>query len=272
MRARTLAYAAATAVVAALTPAAPVAAQAAAPAISVSPTTPKPGDSITVTGTSDCASVAYTVTLTYAAAAGGTTTATATGTTDASGAFTQALTVPETAVAGGPAHVAATVACDGGDQTSNEVPLTIEAHEGTLAADPTAGPPGTEVTVSGTNCWGGEVVVAFGDGEEFPFEVTDVVLAADRTFTATFVIPDEAGTGEYFFAAECPGTDFPLASFKVAGGPDEPVDDGEVVEEGESDSGTDGSGGDDAESTGVSMPSSGEVPATAVGGTPSFTG
>ena len=249
----------------AVAPASPVAAQAGASA-SASPTTLKPGDTTTVSGTTDCASVGYTVTLTYTNPAGDNATTTASGTTDASGELTQAITVPETAVAGEPANVAASVDCSGGAQTTAPVTLTIEAHEGTLAVDPDEGPAGTEVTISGTNCWGDDVVVAFGDGEEFPFEVENVQLAEDRTFTATFTIPDEAGPGQYVFAAECPGTDFPVAPFTVTGDdsegpgdpggdPDDPTDDG---------SGSPGGG---------NAPTGGEAgPAMPVGGTPTFTG
>ncbi|HEV2888904.1 MAG TPA: hypothetical protein VGX28_00860 [Frankiaceae bacterium] len=185
--------------------------------ITAAPTTLKPGEQTTVTGTTDCNSVAYTVTITYTKPDESTGTATANGTTDASGEFTQAIALPEDATAGEAASVSAAVACGGGSQNSNTVNLEVEAYEGTLTVDPTSGETGTTVTVHGTNCYGGDVTVAFGDGEEFPYEV-DVVLAPDKTFSGTFTIPDEAGPGSYAFAAACPGTDYNLAPFTVVAG------------------------------------------------------
>lgn len=190
-------------------------------AITVDPTTVKPGDETTVTGTSGCPSVGYTVTLSYTNPEDAVSTATFTGTTNAEGGYTQAVTIPETAVADEPASITSSAECSGGAVASNTVNLTIEAHEGTLTVSPTSGETGTTVTINGTNCWGDDVAVGFGDGEEFPYEVEDVTLNEDRTFTGTFVIPDDAGPGEYAFAAICPGTDFPLAPFTVVAGEDE---------------------------------------------------
>ena len=189
----------------------------AAHSITADPTTLRPGETTTVTGTSDCNSSAYVVTISYTNPDGDPATATANGTADASGEYTQASVLPENAVAGEPATVTSNFAsCNGGGVApSNTVNLTVNAYAGTLAVDPDEGETGTEVTITGTNCWGDDIVIAFGDGEEFPYEVEDVTLNEDRTFSATFVIPDEAGPGDYFFAAECPGTDFPNAPFTV---------------------------------------------------------
>ena len=196
--------------------------------ISVSPTTARPTESVTVSGTSDCASVPYTVTLVYTNPAGDAATATASGTTDAAGEYTQAITIPEDAVAGEPASISSTILCSGGDATSNTVNVTIAAWEGTISVSPTSGPVGTEVSITGANCYGDDIVVAFGDGEEFPYEVEDVTLNEDRTFSATFTIPNEAGPGQYEFVAECPGSDFEGAAFTVTpstGGQPTPPDD-----------------------------------------------
>lgn len=188
--------------------------------ITASPTTLRPNESTTVTGTSDCNSSPYVVTISYTNPAGDPATATASGTTDASGEYTQPITLPETAVAGEPATVSSNItSCNGGGAApSNTVNLTVNAYEGTLAVDPDEGETGTEVTITGTNCYGDDIVIAFGDGDEFPYEVEPVTLNEDRTFSATFTIPDEAGPGEYAFAAECPGSDFELAPFTVVAG------------------------------------------------------
>lgn len=188
--------------------------------IAAAPSTLRPGDTTTVNGTTDCASVAYTVTLTFTDPEGAAATATASETTDAAGEFTQAIDVPETAVAGEPASVQASVECSGGTQGSNTVPLTVQSHEGTLDIDPTSGPTGTEVEISGTNCWGDDIAIAFTDDQFDGFvEVEDVTLNEDRTFTASFTIPEEAGPGDYFLAAECPGTDFEPQPFRVTEAP-----------------------------------------------------
>lgn len=188
--------------------------------ITAAPTTLKPGEQTTVTGTSDCNESPYTVTLSYTKPDETTGTVTASGTTDASGEYTQAVALPEDATAGEAASVASSItSCNGGGAApSNTVNLEVEAHEGTLSVNPTSGETGTTVTINGTNCYGGDVIVAFGDGEEFPYEVEGVVLAPDKTFTGTFTIPDDAGPGTYAFAAACPGTDFNLAPFTVVAG------------------------------------------------------
>ncbi len=191
---------------------APASAQATA-AITVTPDHARLGESFTVSGTSDCPSVAYTVTFTYTNHDLDNETATATGTTDASGEFTQAMTVPQAATAGEPAEVVATVACAAGDQTTNVVPFTVDVYEGTLTIAPAEGEPGDEVTVSGTACAGGDIVVIFTDGEVDPYEVA-VTLNPDGTFAGTFQVPDEPG-GDYFFAASCPGTDFEDQAFAL---------------------------------------------------------
>jgi len=194
--------------------------------ISASPTALRPNETTTVTGTSDCNSSAYTVTLTYTNPEGDTATTTATGTTDASGEYTQAITVPETAAAGEPASVQSNIpACNGEGPAaaSNTVALTINAYEGTLSASPDEGPVGTEVSITGTNCYGDDIVVVFGN-EEDEVEVENVTLNEDRTFSATFTIPEGVPPGEYAFAAACPGTDFPLEPFTVVAAEDDEDD------------------------------------------------
>lgn len=251
MRLRSIVLATATIAALAAAPGLPGHAQAGA-SISVSPTTAHPEETVTVSGTSDCPSVAYTVTLSYVNADREADTATATGTTDAAGEFTQALTFPADSYAGEPATVVASVDCSGGTQQSNVVDVLIDPYLGTFAIDPLQGDPGTEVAISGANCWGGRVMVGFGDGDGFEYlvDVEGVVLLPDRTFSGTFTIPNRPA-GPHAFVAECPGSDFELAPFRVLGGE---VDDDE----------DDDDGGD----PGVpAAPPAGPVP-----GTPTFTG
>lgn len=193
--------------------------------ITASPTTVKPGETVTVTGTSDCNSSPFTVTLTYTNPEGDNATATASGTTDASGEYSQPIVVPDAAVAGEPATVTSNItSCNGGGAVAsqNTVALTIDAHEGVLSVSPTSGPSGTQVTINGTNCYGGDVFVGFTDGDEVEIEVQNVTLDEEtRAFTATFTIPGNVDPGQYAFVAECPGTDFNAAPFTVTGEDDD---------------------------------------------------
>lgn len=196
--------------------AAPAAAQAPEVTINPTPTALKPGDTLTVSGLTDCPNVAYTVTLTVTDPEGNDLDVTATGTTDAEGEFVQPVTVPDNAVARDPASVVASVACGQEPTGSNAVNLQIDPHLGALTPDPDEGRPGTEVAISGTSCWGGEVEVIFGDGFEFDYAVAvpDVTVAADKTFSGTFTVP-EVDAGDYVFAAGCPGSEYEFAPFAV---------------------------------------------------------
>lgn len=195
--------------------ASPAAAQAPEVAINPTPTALEPGDTLTVSGLTDCPGAAYTVTLTVTDPEGNDLAVTATGTTDAEGEFVAPVVVPDDAVARDPASVVATVQCEGPVE-SNAVNLQIDPHQGTLTPDPDEGLPGTEVAISGTNCWGGEVEVVFGDGFEFDYAVAvpDVTVAPDKTFSGTFTIP-EVDAGSYVFAAGCPGSEYEFAPFAV---------------------------------------------------------
>lgn len=199
-----------------VTGATPALAQAPTLTINPTPTTVKPGDVLTVSGDGDCGPVSYTVTLTTNDPEGNAQQTTATGTADADGNFVQQVTVPDDATARDPASVMATMDCDGTPVTSNAVNLQVDPHLGELAASPAEGHPGDEVEISGTNCWGGDVEVIFGDGFEFDYAVAvpDVTLAQDKTFTGTFTIPD-IDAGPYVFVAGCPGTEYEFATFEV---------------------------------------------------------
>jgi hypothetical protein len=168
----------------------------------------------TASGTAGgCANVAFTVTFTYTDVNGDPATATGTGTTDGSGNYSTQITVPNDADADGTnASAQASVACPGGAQTSNTVPMTVEMATGTLTVDPTHGRAGTTVHVSGTNCLGDDILVGFTNGSQGD-EVT-VTLNADNTFAGDYEIPN-VGPGDWAFVAACPGTDFEPADFTV---------------------------------------------------------
>lgn len=168
------------------------------------------------------------MTLTYTDPNEDTKTATATGTTDDEGGYTQLIAVPEDALPEEAASLTSSAECEGGPLVSNMVELTIVAHEGTLSINPNSGPTGTEVAISGTNCWGDDIIVGF-NGDDVGAEVEDVTLNDDRTFSATYTIPADYPAGDYEFFAACPGTDFEPQAFTItqssAPNPDpDPVD------------------------------------------------
>lgn len=187
-------------------------------AITVTPTEAPPGEPLTVTGDATdptCADDGVAVTFYYTKPDGSTGSTTANTVTDAAGHFSAALNVPETAVAGAPASVSAIIAdCTppGGttaSRASEAVAFEVLAYEGTFTVSATTGKPGETVTFSGTNCWGGDVVVYLGD-----VEVPDVTLNPDKTFSGSFTVPNAPG-GVYELGAECPGTDFEVKAFTL---------------------------------------------------------
>jgi hypothetical protein len=194
--------------------------------ITVTPDHARPSESVTVNGTNACASSPYTVTFSYTNPAGDTTTATEDGTTTSDGTFAQPFTVPENAVADEPASFQASVTCQsssmplglagpparaaGTGTQSNVVAFTVNAWDGTLTTDTLAGKPGDTVHVSGTLCYGGDIVVTFTDGEDE--EEVDVTLNPDHTFAGDYVLPD-APPGDYAFTAVCPGSNFDDRAF-----------------------------------------------------------
>jgi hypothetical protein len=187
-------------------------------AISVSPTTVRLGETMTVTGTSDCDSAGYSVRLEYTDNQDNFATVTVNGTTDAAGEFTQALTMPETGQAHTPASVTAVIPdCSSGSAASNRVDLTVAAYQGAIAVDRSSAPPGTEVGLSGSNCYGGRADVRFTGGGAS--RVVNVTLASDRTFSGVYTIPEGLAPGGYAFEASCPGTDFASVPFQVEATP-----------------------------------------------------
>jgi hypothetical protein len=108
-------------------------------------------------------------------------------------------------LAGPPARAAAATSTQ-----SNVVAFTVDAWQGALSTDKAAGVPGDTVHVSGTLCYGGDVVVTFTDGEDE--EEVDVALDSDRTFAGDYRLPD-APAGPYAFTAACPGTDYDDRAF-----------------------------------------------------------
>lgn len=187
--------------------------------ITVTPDEAAPAESFTVTGDATdptCADDGVRVRIFYTKPDGSEGSAFVNTVADAAGHFSAQLTVPEDAVAGAPANVSAFIAdCtppEGdpvGPRSSKTVPFEVLAYEGSFSLSKTTGKPGETVTFSGTNCWGGDVVVYFADAE-----ITNVTLKGDKTFSGSFVVPDVPG-GTYEVGAECPGTDYEVLGFVV---------------------------------------------------------
>lgn len=186
--------------------------------ITVTPTSAKPGETFTVTGDATdpiCAEDGVAVNLNYTRPDGTTGLQSVSTTTDAAGHFSATVTVPINAYAGEPASVVAVIAdCTPPDATpafsraSHAVPFTVDAFEGEFEISATKGKPGDELEFAGTNCVGGSVLVFFGD------EVLSGTPEADKTFGGVLEVPD-LPTGTYEVGAECPGTDYPVLSFRL---------------------------------------------------------
>ena len=193
--------------------------------IAVEPTTVNVEQTFTVTGTTDCNSVAYTVTFSYTNLDDEPATATATGTTDASGEFSQQMTVPGDALPNEaqeadpptPPSVQASVACGGGSQQSNQVTMTIAYAEGVLSTDKASGRAGDVVHVSATNCLGDEAFGGLTDGDGI--DVFDVELNDEaNTFAGDYTVPNFP-PGEYFFVGLCNGTEYNQVPFTLLATP-----------------------------------------------------
>lgn len=186
--------------------------------ITVVPASGHPTETFDVTGDAVdpvCPNDGVAVSLLYTKADGSIATTTANTTTDAAGHFTAQLAVPENAYAGEFAQVSAVIAdCAPPDTTpfarsSISVDFDVLAYDGAFSISDTTGEPGDTITFEGTNCWGGSIVVFFGDDEEI-----EVDLGNDRTFSGSYVLPDAPG-GVYEFGAECPGTDYEVLAFTL---------------------------------------------------------
>jgi azurin len=188
--------------------------------ITVDPDAQQPAKTFDVTGDAVdpiCAEDGVAVSLTYTKPNGSNGHTTVNTTTDTAGHFAATLTVPDDAVAGEAAQVRALIAdCtpesgpSEGARSSEAVAFDVLAYEGTFKVNDAdmRGKPGETITFSGTNCWGGDVVVVFGDDE------MTAVLKPDKTFSGSYVLPD-APDGTYEIAAQCPGTDFEVLSFRL---------------------------------------------------------
>ena len=186
--------------------------------ITVTPAEAAPGEPLTVTGDATdpvCADDGVVVTFFYTKPDGTTGSTSVNTVADSAGHFSAGLNVPANAVAGAPASVSAVIAdCTppGGPtsaRSSEADQFEVLAYEGDFTVSKTTGKPGETVTFSGTNCWGGDVVVFFGDTE-----VPGVTLNPDKTFSGSFTLPNVPG-GVYELGAECPGTDFEVMGFTL---------------------------------------------------------
>ncbi|MEO6713381.1 MAG: hypothetical protein ABIM89_08145 [Mycobacteriales bacterium] len=198
-------------------PALPVSAQTPAVTLSVADVDPLPGQRVDVSGDGpDCPADAsgagsFSVTLTYTTPALATATVVVSGAVATNGTFTTSVTLPDTAVSEQPASIASSSTCSGIATPSNRVTLSVLYHTGveTLSAATVAA--GGSVTVSGTNCYGGEYVILYGPAGQDPNDYTNGTSgapAADRAFAATLTIPPTMAVGRYDVYALCRGTEY----------------------------------------------------------------
>lgn len=96
------------------------------------------------------------------------------------------------------------------------------ADGGVLTIDPTSGPVGTTITVSGTKCTADTVDVSLGGGNGSMGDTVatkdDVAVADDGSFSTTLTVPNDADpTWTYRVDADCNGELYEGKAFDVTG-------------------------------------------------------
>jgi hypothetical protein len=137
-------------------------------------------------------------------------------TASATGTFTATLTMPS--VAAGSYNIRADVPSGG----SVEASASFTVLSPSISLSPSSGPPGTSITVTGTNFLAGAPGIVWfdtnGNGAVDPGEPNvPVTASATGTFTATLIVPDVAAT-TYQIRADVPsgGSVEASASFTVS--------------------------------------------------------
>jgi hypothetical protein len=174
------------------------------PQITLNPTSGQVGDSVSISGSGFAASSAITATF-----GGSAVTLSGTTTTDADGAFTGAtFTVPASTAGGHTVEVT--------DASSNFADATFTVTP-KITLNPTSGPVGTTVTVTGTGFAGTSTVTIKFDGVTQTTVPPTVTTSAVGSFTCTFNVPS-ASLGPHTVSATDAAANAASATFTVTGG------------------------------------------------------
>jgi hypothetical protein len=138
---------------------------------------------------------------------------------EADGTFTTTLTVHDDADPSLEYDIDAT--CGDENYSTIDFDVTGIRAGGALTINPTSGPPGTQVTISGTACDEdtAEIYLASSSGESGgAIESTkkDVTVAADGSFSGTVVVPEGSDPDRNYSAnADCGGEAYASKAFDV---------------------------------------------------------
>jgi hypothetical protein len=173
------------------------------PQITLDPTSGNVGDTVSISGSGFDASSAITATYDGSPLTLGDTT-----TTDADGSFTGAtFTVPESTAGGHTVEVT--------DVSSNFADATFTVTP-KITLNPTSGPVGTSVTVTGTGFAGTSTITIKFDGVTQTTTLPTVTTDSDGSFTASFDVPS-ASLGDHTVSATDEDDNTASATFTVTG-------------------------------------------------------
>src|SRR2546422_811720 len=178
-------------------------------AISLNPTSGPTGTSVTVTGSNFATSSGITVTYDNTAI----TTNPATVTTTSTGSFSATITVPASTAGG---H---TVSATDASSNSASAQFTVTTTPvATITLNPTSGPAGTSVTVTGSNFAASSAITIKLDGTNLTTTPTNITTISTGSFTASVTIPSSATAGAHTVSATDASGKSASASFTVTTG------------------------------------------------------
>src|SRR3989475_788425 len=181
------------------------------PAISLSPTSGSAGTSVTVTGNSFSPSSHVTISF------DGTRVSTTPGKikTDGSGKFSASFTVP-TSSAAGPHTVKATDALS--NSASAQFTVTTGTITPSISLNPTSGPTGTTVNISGSNFAANSGITISYDNAGIATTPTTITTTSTGSFTGSITIPSSSAAGTHTVKATDASAKSASASFTVTTG------------------------------------------------------
>ncbi|MEM2759964.1 MAG: IPT/TIG domain-containing protein [Nitrososphaerales archaeon] len=161
----------------------------AAPSITISPASGPPGTNITVIGTGFGPNSLVSIIFDSNRFLGEQQ-------SDNNGAFTTTVTIPSDVSAG--TH---TVIANQGGLTSNTVQFTVTAPQVQITLTPNSGPPGTVVTVVGSNFGASKTITIKFDNNPITTIPSAVMTTSTGTFSSTITVPSNTPSGAHTVTA-----------------------------------------------------------------------